>query len=883
MRAPRLTASTCRIQLSRSFGFAAASRLVAYLDALGVSDLYTSPLTRARSGSPHGYDVVDPTRLNTELGSSREFAALCRALRQRGMGLLLDIVPNHMAAHPENRWWMDVLRRGPASRHARIFDIRWKQPHTDRLQVVLPVLHADYEAELEAGALRLSWEEKEAWVRYGGLRLPLDPRTARDLAGNGGRDAARRVQAYAGRPGDRRSFERLHQILSRQHYRLTGWRRAGEEVNYRRFFNISDLICVRVEDPAVFEMTHRLYFDLIARGCVTGLRVDHVDGLADPSGYLARLRHRAGRRAGLVVEKILMAEETLPPRWPVEGTTGYDMLNHINEVLVDARAAAELDAVYHEATGDLARFEDVVYEKKKRIIDSHFRGELEALVWILVRLVPPGRDLGASDLERALIEVTACLPVYRTYVTDKGISPQDRSAIRGAVREASRRGRARRAALHALAGVLLPAGSVTTRHLEFLVRWQQFTGPVMAKGGEDTALYVYSRLLSLNEVGGNPESPGLSIEGFHRIVSARARRWPATMNATATHDTKRGEDVRARINVLSQLSREWGTRLRRWRRTNGPHKRLVRGTPVPDGREELQLYQMLLGAWPLRVEDVEPFRRRFASYLTKAAREAKVHTRWRRPVPEHEEALVSFMDAILRPSRGNEFLPEFLEFQETIAWHGALNGLTSALLKLAAPGVADLYQGCELWDLRLVDPDNRRPVNWDRRRRMLEEVRRAVAEDPQEAARRLLAGWRDGRIKMLLTWRAMGLRRSDPRLFVLGSYLPVKARGDTGRHVIAFARRHGRSWALAAGVRFSAILGLSSAPLDTRVWGGTTLVLPPGAPSVWIDVLTGRALETVPQRGGRAGIPASRLFSILPVALLRAGSLPSATSPRRTA
>ncbi|MGH9868834.1 MAG: malto-oligosyltrehalose synthase [Candidatus Polarisedimenticolia bacterium] len=860
--------STCRLQFSRTFGFREAARLVAYLHDLGVTDLYASPLAVARQGSTHGYDVVDPRRLNSVLGSQGDFIRMSRSLRRRGMGLLLDIVPNHMAAHPENPWWMDVLRRGAASRWAPFFDIRWRPPRGDLGQVVLPVLGADYEAELENGAFRLSWEDGEVWLRYGGLRLPLDPRTVRGLEPG-------RLLTLTGRPGDRGSFQRLDALLARQHYRLIPWRRAGEEVNYRRFFDISDLVCLREEDPRVFETVHRLCFRLIAAGHVTGLRVDHVDGLADPEEYLSRLRARAGPAVYIVVEKILASGEHLPSRWPVAGTTGYDLLNDINEILVDPRGAHELDSVYEEMTGDLARFDDVVYGKKKRMMETHFRGEVRELAWVLARLIPVGRrgarSLSGDDLERALMEVTACLPVYRTYMKDGKVRRADRQAIRTALREASRRGRARLAAVAALGGVLLPAGRISPEQMGFRRRWQQFTGPVMAKGGEDTALYVYSRLLSLNEVGGNPGSPGLSVEEFHRRVSARARGWRAAMNATATHDTKRGEDVRARINVLSEIPAEWGARLRLWRQLNEPRRRMVRGVPVPDRREELQLYQMLLGAWPLRSDGVESFRRRFASYLTKAAREAKVHTRWRRPVPEHEEALIGFMNAILAPARGNRFLHDFLEFQQRIAWHGALNGLASVLLKSAAPGVTDLYQGCELWDLRLVDPDNRRPVDWDRRRRYLADIARRWAAGPDTASE-LLSSWRDGRIKMMVIWRSLTLRRANGSLFLRGTCLPVRAGGPASRHVVAFARRLEGAWVLAAATRLSARLGLAGPPLHNEPWGITTLALPPGAPSTWTDVLTGRVIEASCGRG-RGRIPAAILFGTLPIALLRAGSV----------
>ncbi|HKY33043.1 MAG TPA: malto-oligosyltrehalose synthase [Candidatus Polarisedimenticolia bacterium] len=900
---PAAPGSTYRLQLHRGFRFRDARALIPYFQALGAGCLYLSPVAAARRGSTHGYDVVDPRRLNPELGTAAEFQALAADLRSRGMGLMLDIVPNHMAASRENRWWMDVLEKGRRSRFARWFDIDWRSPLPGlKDKVLLPVLQDDLESELSRGALRLVVEDGRLRLRCGGLVLPLDPATwsmvpgwgAAALRGRmagrpahralrrkiaaawsrGGAPRARLQEALRevnGSAGDPRRSGRLRALLAAQHYRLEGWRRAPETINYRRFFNISDLVGVRPEEPGLFEALHALPLSMAARGLATGVRVDHIDGLADPGAYLAALRARLGPGVYLVVEKILTAGEELPRCWPVQGTTGYDTLNRLNELFVDERGAAALDAVYARFTGDRSRYEEVAYDRKRRIIEEHFPGDARNLALALARLAAVGAGSPSADeLERAVIEVTACLPVYRTYLGAEA-SPADRRVIGRAVREALRRvGEARRGIL-ALRGVLLGTRDGGAERLRFVQRWQQFTGPVMAKGVEDTALYVWGRLLSLNEVGGEPASRGLAPAAFHAFVRNRARLHPHAMNATATHDTKRGEDVRARLNVLSEIPGEWEERLVRWRRWNRGLKRRVRGVEVPDPREEIQLYQMLLGAWPLREDRIPAFLRRFTQYLVKAAREAKVHTRWRRPVPEHEQALGEFVEAILsRP--GHPFRADFLRLERRLAWHGALNGLAQAALKTMLPGVPDLYQGCELWDLRLVDPDNRRPVDFARRRRILDDLRRRGGSSQAGGpARTLLASWPDGRIKLYLLWRGLRLRQANERLFLRGEHLPLPARGAVSSHVVAFARRRGSAWVIVAAARGTVRLGLTGSPPWTGAWRGTWLPLPAAAPAGWTEILTGRTVRADAEGPGR-GLHLSALLGELPVALLIGGS-----------
>ncbi|MDI6710280.1 MAG: malto-oligosyltrehalose synthase [Bacillota bacterium] len=899
MGGARIPAATYRLQFNEGFRFRDAAALVPYLAALGITDLYASPLLQARRGSPHGYDVTDPTRVNEALGGGEGFALLADELQRHRMGLLLDIVPNHMAASGENPWWRDVLRNGPDSSYADFFDIDWR-PLRPGLhgKVLLPVLGAPYGRVLESGEVKLVLAEDGLWAAYREHRMPLSPASFRRLAAGWaaglrdalgpGHTAGAAMMEIVNRPcGDaakslwrlyatspeikafldenlRLPADDLDRLLAEQSYRLAYWRAGSEELNYRRFFDVTDLAGVRMDDEKVFEATHALVFELVRRGTVTGLRIDHIDGLSDPRAYLRALQGRLARPDGdhsfyIVVEKILGQGEELPGDWPVHGTTGYDFLNLVNAIFVDGDGAAELDALYARFAGVRTGFDRLVYEQKKRVMDLLFPGEVRALAW---RLGLPaegdrhGRDLTLWELERALVEVTACLPVYRTYIDGFTVAEHDRDYIEHAVEEAVRRNPAVTRAAGFLRRVLLlrfPPGLTAEQRrlwLDFVMRWQQFTGPAMAKGFEDTALYIYNRLVSLNEVGGEPASRGIPVREFHRRNAARGRRWPHALNATSTHDTKRSEDVRARINVLSEIAGNWAARVERWSRWNSARKPVVDGAPVPDGNMELLVYQTLIGAWPLREGEVPAVKERFLNYLVKAAREAKVHTGWLDPDDGYEKALQAFASSILEPDSGNRFLDDFREFQRVTAFYGALNSLAQVLLKAASPGVPDFYQGTELWNLSLVDPDNRRPVDFGLRARLLASLMEEEALGRRALVEKLLSGWDDGRVKLYVTYKALAFRRAHAALFAEGEYIPLDAAGPAGEHVCAFARRHGDGWALVAVPRLAARLRLrgvpgsgglpeTAFPLGEAAWGDTALLLPEGAPGRWHNIFTG--------------------------------------------
>jgi (1->4)-alpha-D-glucan 1-alpha-D-glucosylmutase len=941
----RIPVATYRLQFNRRFRFQDAQTLVPYLHQLGVSDLYASPIFKARLGSPHGYDVTDPSQLNPELGTEIEFKALVQKLKRYKMGLLLDIVPNHMAISPENPWWMDFLENGLCSPYAAFFDIDWSPALENR--VLLPILDSPYRKALENQELTLTLEGTGLFVRYHDYRWPLDVKTyhlvlshrrevleatlgashphfqqlkqlinamqglpaitALELTKSGEhyqeRQAAKKtflrmvnsspeveafllenIALFNGRAGAPGSFKLLDGLLERQVYRLAFWKEAREGINYRRFFDINHLIGLRVEELEVFEATHALLLRLVTGGRVTGLRVDHIDGLYDPMQYLSRLRHyivpevkQSGEPPGfyIIVEKVLTDDEILPPGWLVSGTTGYDFLNTVNGLFVDSKGAQVLNQVYHRFTGSTASFDDVAYEKKRQVIGDLFPGEMRTLGRYLVHLAQQSRQAlcpSAEELTEVLNEVTACLTVYRTYIRALEVSPRDQLYLEHAVHEAQQRNPNLKATgLDFVKRVLLldfPTTFTSEQKrawLCFVLRWQQLTGAVMAKGFEDTALYAYNRLVSLNEVGGTPDSQGLSIEDYHRHNLSRLKQSPYTLNATTTHDTKRSEDVRARINVLSEIPAEWERRLACWSQWNQPRKRKVNGLFVPEPNMEILLYQTLVGAWPLTEEEVPEFKERVKAYMVKATREAKVFTSWLCPNKEYETAVIDFIESILEAPGANDFLCDIIDFQKQVAYYGALNSLAQVLLKITSPGIPDFYQGTELWDLSLVDPDNRRPINFGRRIQLLADLVKRE-EQAQSLVPELLNSWQDGRIKLYVTYKALNRCQYHRAVFLEGEYIPLQVRGQKQEHVCAFARRLGKTWVIVAVPRLLAgLIDGFTLPLGRGVWGNGSLLFPEGAPKHWHHLFTG---ETITVSSAKKSALLWQVFEAFPVAWL---------------
>ncbi|HTL57481.1 MAG TPA: malto-oligosyltrehalose synthase [Candidatus Limnocylindrales bacterium] len=894
--------ATYRLQFNRQFTFAQAAELVPYLHELGISDAYASPLFQARPESLHGYDVCDFTRLNPALGLRAQFEQFTTGLQQLGMGLLLDIVPNHMGADLSNEWWLDVLRSGLASPYAHWFDIDWQAPGCEG-KVTLPLLEDDYGTVLATGKLRLGFDG-EFSLAYYERKFPVSSRSYfeilqallawgsnhrrshkflgeleqlvrdfHDFQERGGfdgvvfrklrlhtqglirhsvelgEDLADLLETLNGETNTPASFDRLHSILQQQHYRLADWRIGPEEINYRRFFDITDLVSLRMERREVFEATHRLILELIRERRVTGLRIDHPDGLWNPRQYFERLQAAVGMSHTplyVVIEKILTGDEVLRVDWPVAGTTGYDFLNRVNGLFVDSDQAQDFDALYRDFTGCQIDCADLVYTCKKQVLFSSFIGELGSLARRLQRLAGAtllGQDFSLKQLETVLVEVIACFPVYRTYLDEKTdkITAMDRDHCVAAIDAAL----ARAPGLdHPIAQFLKQVlllepfpdfGSAEIQAArEFVMRFQQLTSPLMAKGLEDTAFYNFNRLISLNEVGGNPDQFGTDVQVFHAYNAAQFPRWPGSLLATATHDTKRGEDARARINVLSEMPQQWAEALALWSRINREKKQMVDSRAAPHPNDEYLFYQALLGAWTTGAETADGLRQlreRLSDYMLKAVREAKTHSSWTRPNSPYEDAVHDFVEQLLDSRPDNRFLHHFKPFQRRIAFYGQFNSLSQTLLKMTSPGVPDFYQGAELWDFNLVDPDNRRPVDYSRRRRLLVDLKARFSGGGPEASGSLidlLDPNNSGEAKLFLIWRTLQFRRNHAALFQQGNYLPLSAVGSKQKHVCAFARVMGKQAFVTVAPRLVVGLvdGAERSPMGKEVWHETKLQLP---------------------------------------------------------
>ena len=891
--------ATYRLQFHRGFTFADAQAVVPYLARLGISHVYASPFFRAAPGSTHGYDICDHNELNPEIGTRAEFEALSAELKSHGLGLIVDFVPNHMGIeHAVNPWWRDVLKNGPASAYACFFDIDW-QPLKRELagKVLLPVLGEQYGRTLENGGFQLEFAGGDFSVRHGELTLPLAPQTTLPLL----REAVTRLSptppelesiltaiehlpprtetaperitermrecgiirerltrlctempevgeaihsiiAAWNDPADASHLDRLDELLSVQSYRLSSWRVASEEINYRRFFDVNTLAAIRMELLEVFEATHRLLFELIDAGHLAGVRIDHIDGLAYPREYLARLRERGGEKLYLMVEKILGPDEKLCADWPVQGTTGYEFASQMVQLLIPAQNAAKTAGVYDRFLGSHPIYQEIVYRSKKLVMESAIASEVNVLGMLLNRISESHRwyrDFTVNALTTAVREVIACFSVYRTYLDPaKPAEESDRRVIQRALALARRRNRALEVSVFEfLRDVLLPPKDnphPVDEELRrtFVLKFQQCTGPIAAKGVEDTAFYVFNQLVALNEVGGDPAAAGLSVEAFHRQNAVRLAEFPHCLLATSTHDTKRSEDVRARLAVLAEMPEEWGRTARRWQVMNRKHGSEIEGETAPDANEEFLLYQTLLGAWPLEglhEGNRAVFIRRIQEYMRKALHEAKVNSSWLEPNAAWDDAVSRFIAAILTPGGRNRFPQSLSSLAARIAQHGAVNSLTQTVLKLTCPGVPDIYQGNELWDFSLVDPDNRRPVDFALRQQRLADLEHAP---PRE----LPDHWRDGRIKIFAIHRLLTLRREMPALFASGSYTGVPTQGTFADKVVAFERREGSESLIVIVPRHTTALGF---PPVGEVWEDTHLPCP-GDDAVFHDIFTGR-------------------------------------------
>ena len=989
----RIPTATYRLQFNSDFTFQQAKDLIAYFYELGISDCYASPIFKSRAGSKHGYDICDYSQVNPEIGGEEGFLLFSRDLEAQGLGLILDLVPNHMGiAGTCNTWWLDVLENGPMSNFSAYFDIEWHplKPELEN-KVLLPILEDQYGTVLEDGKLQLAYENGAFFLCYYETRLPLTPLSYSKILSHQIEEKAMRMgednvhlqelrsiltalsylpspaelspekiveqrrekevikrriaalytdcsnirsaiddalRVLNGIPGDPRSFDQLHELVDAQPYRPSYWRVATEEINYRRFFDINELAAIRVELPEVFQDTHQLVFRFLSEGKATGLRIDHPDGLLDPPGYFRRLQenyqlhltrsealgsahsiaaaeslgvssthtieesglHSCGQTWPLYVmaEKILGEGEPLPEDWAIHGTTGYDFLNDVNGLFVDSSQGRLVNQIYTQFTRTQNNFRDLVNATKKMTMLVSMAGEINALSHRLERISEKNRryrDFTLNSLTHAIREVIASLPVYRTYVTSqKPPSERDKTYIEVAIAEARRRNpRTARAIFSFIQDTLLFKNLEDFREedrpqlISFVMRFQQLTGSVMAKGLEDTAFYVYNRFASLNEVGGNPERFGIPSSMFHSRNQERQRRWPHSLLATSTHDTKRSEDVRARINVLSEIPKEWRAALRLWSRINAPKKARINGTVAPDRNDEYLLYQTLLGVWPSEfasVAEQESFRDRIAGYMRKATKEAKVHTSWVNPNEAYDQAVQNFVALVLRDPESGRFAKSFRTLQRKVANYGYLNSLAQVILKLTSPGVPDIYQGNEIWDFSLVDPDNRRPVDYKYRCSLLQNLKQRLesSRDLVPLLGEMLNSMPDGRAKLYLIYKVLGFRRAHTALFAHGAYYPLEALGQKADHVTAFARTWEDDAVLVAAPRLIVRLtgGNQSLPLGREVWGNTWIALadPLTSEQSYYNVLTGEVIA-VERMGGGMGLPLSAVLQSFPVALLK--------------
>lgn len=894
----RTPLATYRIQLHHGFQFEAATKIVGYLAKLGISDFYASPIFKAKAGSTHGYDVVDPTQLNPELGTPEIFDQLVEKLQQHNMGWVQDIVPNHMSYDRDNRYLMDVLENGLDSDYVQYFDLAWNAPFRgDHEPILAPLLGDFYGSCLENGDIQLQYDQDGLTVNYYALRVPLRlesysiflthdlGKLARTLGrrhpdfvkllavlymlkslptesgGKQRQDQAEfvkgllwelhegnpevkafideNIQFFNGEAGNPHSVDWLDKLLSEQFFRLSYWKVGAEEINYRRFFTVNELVSVKVEELKVFNNTHEFIAKLVKEGKVTGLRIDHIDGLSNPQQYLERLQEKVGDTY-IVAEKILQPGEDLPKNWNIQGTSGYDYLNYLNSVFCDVENEQKFDQIYQRIQGRSISFEEVVLDKKHLILDKNLAGDLDNLARLLKDISLKdryGNDFTINGLKRAIAEVLVQFSIYRTYTTEAGVSECDRTYIQTAIECARENAPFSQKELDFIEKLLLleyddsltPADK--EQWLYFVMRIQQYTGPLMAKGVEDTAFFVYNRLISLNEVGGDPDRFGISTTEFHQFNQYRQQNWNAAMNASSTHDTKRGEDTRARINVLSEIPDEWQTQLQKWREINQKHKSQNKRTVMPSANDEYAFYQTLIGAYPFLESEREGFADRIEQYAIKSIREAKVSTAWLRPNAAYEDACSKFVKAILDPSEDNQFLKEFLPFQQKIAHYGVFNSLSQTLIKITSPGIPDFYQGTELWDLSLVDPDNRRPVDFEQRAAFLDAIQ---STEVSELMPRLLEKPQDGQIKLFLTVQALKVRNQFKSVFLNGEYIPLEATGKFKDHIIAFARKDADKMVVTIAPRFfTRLIQPDQLPIG-EIWEDTTIELPA---SNWKDAI----------------------------------------------
>lgn len=863
--------ATYRIQMNHNFKFVDILPIIPYFKKLGISHVYLSPILKPRKDSEHGYDVCNPNLINPDLGTLDEFLKVSEELKSNDIGILLDIVPNHMATDYDNPYFLSILENGRMSPYSHFFDIDWAEPESSPGVIILPILGNHYGTILENGELKLGFNQDGFVIEYYEHKFPVDPITypfilnyykhVQDIINeieiqryfyefeielntlgyeNDVKTRFQKTQSlkkklnelyytklkfketidailnFWNEEGDDTERRRLmNELHFKQNYRLRYWRSGQKEINYRRFFNINHLIGVRVEDREVFEETHKLILELVEKGAVHGLRIDHIDGLIDPAGYLNELNRLLKEHVEpyIVVEKILGQDETLPEDWPIAGTTGYDFINEVGHIFIDSKGLESLDELYRNFTGESRSFEDIARVSSLKIIRDLLSAELERLARRLKKIAAwdaKACDFTREDLKDVLISFTASLAVYRTYIRKGTLHQQDRQYIDDAFQAALEKFRKDKNiedkinALTFIRNILLQEDRVDLNDRdreereEFAEKYQQFTGPVMAKGHEDTALYRYARLLSLNEVGGNPGTTSYFPERFHIYNQKKQRQHPLSLNTSSTHDTKRSGDIRARLHVFSEIPELVGEKIQYWTSLNESKKKNIDNRLIPAPFMEIFIYRTLMGSWPYNDDEFDSFRERIKMYVLKAAREAKLRTDWDDPDPYYEDQLISFVDSLLNWDESPEFLHDLKDFVQKTAPAGALNSLAKNIFKITCPGIPDFYQGNEIWDLSLVDPDNRRFVDYPRRLHLLNELIERDEREPENLRNDILENFRDGKVKMYVIWKALQERIKYPDLFTKGDYIPLKVEAGNAIEVFAFLRIENNTAALVA-------------------------------------------------------------------------------------
>jgi malto-oligosyltrehalose synthase len=876
--------STYRIQFSSGFTFSEFSSRLLYLHRLGISTVYASPIFRSVKGSSHGYDGLDPHSINEEIGTREQLSEISSRVNWLGMGWLQDIVPNHMAYRPENPWIFQLFEWGEDSPYYHYFDINWNHPDTDlKGKIMLPVLEKTPEQLIGTDEIFLKFKEGRFFWVYLNYSFPLSIRTYPDLLSRGIQKQPEKLVSFMNllfrvinekqitfRDSCRnqlnalyldertvrqyidsillqinRNSERKKDLLQKQYYKLSHWMETNRRLNYRRFFTINDLICLRMEDPVVFEDYHSEIKKLIQEGVFQGLRIDHADGLFSPRAYLNRLRQLVGEECYIITEKILETEEKLPRSWSVEGTSGYDFLSLVNNLLTNEESEREFEEIYHVFESDETDFDELVYQKKKFILLERMHGDLGNLTHLFFELSLALQPVTRDQIEAVLAEFLVLCPVYKIYPETFPIKGRHSLLLKSIFEEMRFRIPEQESVivfLENLFDLKIPGAEEKKAAIEFFFRrCMQFTGPVMAKGVEDTSFYTYARFIAHNEVGDSPRHFGITASEFHNRMRERFMYYPYTMNTTSTHDTKRGEDARARLLVLSDIPYVWRRVVLEWKEMNQEKKTRVKGQPVPVPKDEYFIYQSLIGAFPLDQEEEESFQERFSAFIIKALREAKENSAWVSPNEEYEQGTLTFITQLLDPEL--DFYHRFRHFLDAIAGFGMLNSLIQVILKHTCPGVPDTYQGCELWDFSMVDPDNRRPVDYDKRERWLTEIRsnkqsRAVLFDE------LLSNWHTGKVKLAITAWLLEERNRYPHLFSEADYIPLKVTGTYNRHILAFLRQHEEGSYLIAVPLYLAFIAGDYQKLPLFDWIDTAIILPWDGIFGWRHLFSGKSIRS---------------------------------------